>query len=211
MATPQSSTDLVVDLTQRLDQALRRADLLERRIAAWEKELAAVKAELRDFTGQAALATQESDRVTGLEQRLHKLEARSLQAAARDALNAPAARPLEPLKPVLKLSPDREDHCALVFARWQPLEAKAGESVTLKVRCDGFNAGDEVDFILTEIGVDKGEPLTPIRLKLPVDQMEDLSVQWTPPRPAKDGHREFMYVARGRGQEARSPVLTVRG
>ena len=127
MATPQSSTDLVVDLTQRLDQALRRADLLERRIAAWEKELAAVKAELRDFTGQAALATQESDRVTGLEQRLHKLEARSLQAAARDALNAPAARPLEPLKPVLKLSPDREDHCALVFARWQPLEAKAGE------------------------------------------------------------------------------------
>lgn len=211
MATPQSNTDLVVDLTQRLDQALRRADLLERRIAVWEKELASVKSELRDFTGQMAAAHQETDRLGGLEQRLNKLESRSLQAAARDALSAPPTRPLEPLKPVLNLSPDREDHCALVFARWQPLEAKAGEPVTLRVRCDGFNAGDEIDFVLTELGASEGEPLKPLRHKLPVDQMEELAVQWTPPRPAKDGHREFMYVARGRGQEARSPVLIVKG
>lgn len=211
MATPSDSTDLVVDLTQRLDQALRRADLLERRIAAWEKELASVKAELRDFTGQLTVAGQETDRLTGLEQRLNKLESRSLQAAAREALNAPAPRPLEPLKPVLALSPTREDHCALVFARFEPLEAKAGEPVKLRVRCDGFNAGDEVDFVLTEIGRPDAEALPPIRHKLPVDALEEVVVTWTPPKPGKDGHREFMYVARGRGQEARSPVLTVRG
>ncbi len=211
MATPTTPAELVADLTQRLDAALRRADLLERRIAAWESELAHVKAELRDFTGQAAAAGQESERVAELEQRLQKLESRSLQATARAALAAPVTRALEPLKPVIDHGPAREDTCALVFARWEPLEARAGDPVKLRVRCDGFNAGDEVEFLLHELGVPEGTHLEPVRLKLPLDEMAEVTVQWTPPRPTKDGHREFTYVARGRGQEARSPVLTVRG
>ena len=211
MATPTTPAELVADLTQRLDAALRRADLLERRIAAWESELATIKTELRDFTGQAAAVGQESERVDALELRLQKLESRSLQATARAALAAPPTRPLEPLKPVLQFAPDREDTCALVFARWEPLEAKAGDPVKLRVRCDGFNAGDEVEFLIGELGVPEGVRLEPVRLKLPLDDMEEVTVQWTPPRPAKDGHREFTYIARGRGQEARSPVLTVRG
>ncbi len=210
-SSPAETGNLVVDLTARLDQALRRADLLERRIAAWEGELARIKTELREFTGQVTTAHQETDRVGELERRLQKLENRSMQAAARQALAAPSTRTLEPLKPILKLSPDSPDHCALVFARWQPLEVKAGETVTLRVKCDGYNAGDEIEFLLAELGAPEGETITPVRLKLPLDEMEEATVNWIPPKPVKGGQREFTYLARGRGQEARSPVLIVRG
>jgi hypothetical protein len=201
--TPES----VAELLTRLDAALRRADLLERRIGSWEKDLASVRTELSEFAEVLPRARVESDQWQQLEARLSRLEQRSLQALARRALET--ARPVSaqegPRGPRAEV--DDGDVCALVFARWEPLEAKAGAPVTLRVKSDGFQEGDVVEFHVRELGSDA----TPLVLSIRLERAdpEEVTVSWTPPRPEAGLDRTFTYVARGRGREARSPVLRV--
>jgi len=204
MAEPSNTT--TEDLLKKLDAALRRADLLERRVAAWERELASVRTELTDFAALTPAARVESDRWQQLEARLGRLEVRSLQAQARRALeSAPAAGPERPRVP--RSNNEDDDVCALVFARWEPLEAKPGDKVTMRVKSDGYEEGDVVEFHISELGSDAAA----LVVKHTIDRADpnEVTVTWTPPRPDTGSERAFTYIARGRGREARSPVLRV--
>ena len=203
-ATPE----LIADLTTRLEQALRRADLMERRMAVWEKDLSALQADLRRFAGQTQRVDESTDQVSELEARLARLENRSLHAAARNAVSTRSTAVSEPSRPALNLT-GTDDASALVFARWVPIEATSGEAVTLRVKCDGFEPGDIVQVIITELGAEG--PLEPLPFPVPEGRIDELSFKWRSPSVPKDTHREYTFVARGRGHEARSPVLTVRG
>lgn len=206
--TPQSSApppDLLPELQARVEQATRRLDLLERRIAAWETQLEA----LEKGAGEEAPtgpAVEVVNRFDDIEARVRRLERRSMQARAREAVRGAgdpgAADGAASLGPA-EVDPDAR---AVVFARWSPLKASAGERVKLTVTVDGFEAGTPVEFVITELG---GEALP--ALTVPVGAEDEVTASWTPPAPQAGGHREFTFVARCKDRDAHAPVLVVRG
>ena len=202
--TPQPA-DLLPELQARADLATRKVDLLERRIAAWESELAELRTLLRgqpEPEGQAPMA-----RLDDLEARVARMERRSMRSLARQAaVEAPSPSRVHVAGPQLEIPADPR---ALVFARWSPMDAKAGEKVHLSVKVDGFDQGDVVAFQITNLAGDAlGDP---VEQEITSPTVDEVGFDWTPPPPAKDGHREFRFLARCRGREDQSPVLTVRG
>ncbi len=202
---PATPPDLLPALQAKADLAARKVDLLERRIAAWESELAELRALVRAVpTAESVSGPQ--DRLDDLEARVARMEKRSLRALASQA----AQRVSTEGSSVHFAGPDRDvpaDARALVFSSWTPIEAAAGETVTLSVTVDGFEVGDEVLFSVTDLA---GEPLDRLTAKVGRHDTDKVSVGWAPPPPAKGGHREFRFTASCRGREDRSPVLTVR-
>lgn len=205
---PQSSApppDLLPELQARIEQATRRLDLLERRISAWETQLEA----LEKGAGEAAPAgptVEVVHRFDDLEARIRRLERRSMQARAREAVRGagdPGAADGSTALGPAEIDPDAR---AVVFARWNPLQASAGERVQLTVTVDGFDEGAPVEFIISELG---GETLP--ALTVPVGANDEVTASWTPPAPAKGGHREFTFIARCKDRDAHAPVLVVRG
>ncbi|MCA9543674.1 MAG: hypothetical protein KC613_04770 [Myxococcales bacterium] len=203
---PKVPADLLPELQAKAELAARKVDLLERRIAAWEDELAQLRKLLKAIpTAEAVDAPQA--RMDDLEGRVARLEKRSFRAMAGQAMQRAGGTggAVHFAGPELDVPADAR---ALVFATWTPLDAAAGEPVTLSVMVDGFDPEDVVSFAITDLAGDAVDSLS-----VPVARAtaEKVSAAWTPPAPGKGGHREFRFTASCRGREDRSPVLTVRG
>lgn len=200
-----AAADLMPELQGRVDLATRKLDLLERRIAAWESELAELRTLLRDQPEPDAGQTGQ-ERMDDLEARVARLERRSMRSLARQAATeAPTPSRVHWAGPEMDIPADAR---ALVFASWTPLDAKAGDTVRLSVKVDGFDAGDVVEFQITTLA---GEPIgEPNGIKIDSPTADEVGFDWKPPAPGESGHAEYRFVARCRGREDRSPVLTIR-
>ena len=203
--TPVPAEDLLPELQARADLATRKVDLLERRIAAWESELAELRALIREKPESEEPTS--ASRLDDFEARVARLERRSMRSLARQAAaEAPSPSRVHIAGPQLDIPSDAR---ALVFASWTPLDATAGQKVHLSVKVDGFEVDDVVSFQITNLAGDAlGDPLP---IKIDSLDTDEVGFDWTPPPPDKGGHRAFRFVARCRGREDQSPVLTVRG
>lgn len=177
--------DMLPAVQVRLEVLVRRLDLIEKRVAHREKALTESREAMLPVAAAGQALADELERLEDLDARVGRLERRGF--GPKGAL-------------------------ALDFARFEPSEARAGDTVVLSVQVEGFQRGDRLEFVLENVLTETSAA------PLPVDITEDdparVAVAWkvpadtgaTPERPGA-----LRFTVRGRGCSARAPVLTVRG
>lgn len=193
------------EVLAQIELANRRFELLERRIASWERRLA----ELEEGLGEQVAPAEAPglERLDDLEARISRLERKRFEQLARGGGRpAASAAATAPAGPPVEVTGDAR---ALVFAEWHPLKPAPGETVTLRVMVDGFEADETVRFVVRELEHPDAEPVV---LEAPAGTADRVEVRWTPPKPGKKRKtREFTFRASCAGHEAQSPVLIVGG
>jgi hypothetical protein len=175
--------DLLPAVQVRLEALTRKLDLIERRVAQREAVLAEVKAAAAPVAGAGETVAADLERLSDLDDRIARLERRGF-------------------------GPTPGGH-ALDFARFDPSEARPGESVQLSVRVEGFTPGDTVEFVLTDLLTEAELP--PLSVTISETHPAGVALSWKIPERPTGQAGAYRFIARGRGCESRSPVLTVRG
>lgn len=177
--------DLLPAVQVRLEVLVRRLNLIEKRVGHREKTLEEARAGMLPVAAAGQALADDLERLEDLEARLGRLERRGF--GPRGAL-------------------------ALDFARFEPSEARAGDAVTLSVRVEGFLRGDTLEFLIENVLTETTSA------PLPVDITEEnpagVAFVWTVPADTgatAERPGALRFTVRGRGCNARSPVLTVRG
>lgn len=181
--TPAPPPDLLPAVQVRLEALTRKFDLIERRVAHREAVLSGLKGETAPVAGAGEALAADFERLADLDDRIGRLERRGFGPTPGGA--------------------------ALDFARFDPAEARPGETVQLTVRVEGFTPGDTVEFVLLDVLAETELP--PLSVTITEVHPAGIAVSWKiPERPAGQAGA-FRFTARGRGCESRSQVLTVRG
>lgn len=177
--------DLLPAVQVRLEAFVRRLDLIERRVAHREAVLSEAREAVAPVASAGDALVAEVDRLQDIEARIARLERRGFGPKGGAALD---------------------------FARFEPSEGRAGDAVQLSVRVEGFKRGDTLDFVFENLLTGAVSP--PLSVQIDEDNPAGAAFVWK--IPADTGATAtrpgaLRFTVRGRGCEARSPVLTVRG
>ncbi len=174
--------DLLPAVQARLELLVRKLDLVERRVAHREKVLAELKTNVAPVVAAGDVLTADFERLDDFDHRLGRLERRGFGPTPGGA--------------------------ALDFPRFDPQEARPGDTIQLTVRLEGFRKGDKLEFTLTDVMTDATLP--PLAVEIPDEAPVGLAVPWKVPAGVAGRAGAYRFTVRGRECESRSPVLTVR-
>ncbi len=170
----------------RLDQLVRRLDLVERRVGARERALQEAREALLPVVDAGRAQGADEARVEDLEGRVTRLERKGFGTAP--------------------------GQIGLAFARFEPSEVEAGGEVRLEVGVEGLNVGDVVRFEIERIASDDGTArMPPVAVTCVDPAAPGLGFTWRVPSVAPGRIANYRFTVSARDVQTDSIVLIVRG